>query len=204
MAKKREGFISQITDPLNDLIRKWLYAVASRDILVACPPRESGWSVRWCQVSVAVLVSGTGFWSAAAGRGPIKMETNEVGRNEVLRWGRTRSLIYSPAPLRPLLQPLSFFDVLFSFPLVTLLFILDSLCTSCPSTSRSPLTLVLLPLVVVTLLFGLHFSSWLFALLSLRSVKPHLCRDTFSTRFSLIRNSFVSLIISAIRNSDNL
>lgn len=42
---------------------------------------------------VAVLVSGTGFWTAAAtataatavGRGPIKMETNEVGRNEVLR-----------------------------------------------------------------------------------------------------------------------
>lgn len=39
----------------------------------------------------AVLVSGTGFWTAAAtaatavGRGPIKMETNEVGRNEVLR-----------------------------------------------------------------------------------------------------------------------
>lgn len=49
---------------------------------------------------VAVLVSGTGFWIAAAavGRASIKMETNEVGRNEVLRWGRTRSLIYSPFP----------------------------------------------------------------------------------------------------------
>lgn len=39
---------------------------------------------------VAILVSGTGFWTAAAAvaavrRTPIKMETNEVGRNEVLR-----------------------------------------------------------------------------------------------------------------------
>lgn len=59
---------------------------------------------------------GSGFWYwILVGRrwtgAPIKMETNEVGRNEVLRWGRTRSLIYSPSPLRPLvvaISPLSF------------------------------------------------------------------------------------------------
>lgn len=41
--------------------------------------------------------SGFWYWILVRRRGPpIKMETNEVGRNEVLRWGRTRSLIYSP------------------------------------------------------------------------------------------------------------
>ena len=73
VAKKRKGsFVSQITVPLNDLIRKRLDAVASGDILVACPRGESGLErpmVPW-YVPVAVLVSGIGFWSAAVGRGP--------------------------------------------------------------------------------------------------------------------------------------
>ena len=51
--------------------------------------------------------SGFWYWILVRRRGPpIKMETNEVGRNEVLRWGRTRSLIYSP-PSTNLSLPLS-------------------------------------------------------------------------------------------------
>lgn len=49
---------------LNDLIRKRLV----RGGIQRHPrPRGESGCIRWCQVSVAVLVSGTGFWSADGG-----------------------------------------------------------------------------------------------------------------------------------------
>lgn len=98
-------------------IRNVFYRVVENDFRLKMHPRRRSRVLTSCSLStvvrrirlgafggsaglVAVLVSGTGFWTAAAttvGRAPIKMETNEVGRNEVLRWGRTRSLIYSPS-----------------------------------------------------------------------------------------------------------
>lgn len=61
----------------------------------------------------------SGFWywildrrhrrRRAIGRASIKMKTNEAGRNEVLRWGRTRSLIYSPSTRYGLALLISFF-----------------------------------------------------------------------------------------------
>ncbi|KZC08348.1 hypothetical protein WN55_09252 [Dufourea novaeangliae] len=70
---------SQIRDPLRSRGNGGaIYPEASWFIRVGNPAGAFGGAL-------AVLVSGTGFWFAAVGRGPIKMETNEVGRNEVLR-----------------------------------------------------------------------------------------------------------------------